>query len=280
MALMKKIALKEKYVQVPNETAKAVEAKYKDGELIENNYISLQALGLITNLWSYDVEKWELHKTELYKRYLKNRKTSVTSAWNELVEANYIIEFKHRIGKAWEYVYIYRIEPFSEAEKEAVLLECVDEYKVSSTSDFQQLKFNSSLSTVQNTHISNEKEKQDLKKEIQTNKTLNPKPLTLSEQIENLALPIPIKKLVEGNREKILKLNLDLSEIEKFYNTFEWIDPLASKDDIEHLNQWEFESIIYYIFKENVAVEKTTYGMLKQMAYTKLHFKRENALNS
>lgn len=155
MALMRKYALKENYVQVPNATAKAVEIN-----------LSLQALGLITNIWSYNVETWELHKTELYKRYVKNKKTSVSSAWDELVELNYIIEFKYRRGKSWEYVYIYRIEPFTEEEKEQILVDCVEEYGVSSTSDFQLLKFNSSFSTVQNQHISNIKEKKNNIKEI------------------------------------------------------------------------------------------------------------------
>ena len=160
MAKMKKYALKEKYVQVPNETAHAVEKRTP-----EKDQLSLQALGLIVNLWSYNVEEWELHKTELYKRYARNKKTSVTSAWDELVEANYIIEFKYREGKSWEYVYIYRIEPFSEEERKQILAESVEEYGVSSTSDFQQLKINSSFSTVQNQHISNRPEKKkDLKK--------------------------------------------------------------------------------------------------------------------
>lgn len=267
MARMKKIALKERYVQIPNETAKSVERKAKDP-------ISLQALGLITNIWSYDVESWDLFKSELYKRFAKNKETSVRNAWNELVEAKYIVEIisRNEAGR-FDNVYYYRIEPFTDEEIESI-------YESEKTALEKQVRKSEAGKTemekpvVSNTNENNEKENN-------TNYVMNnPKPYTLEEQIENLALPMPIKKLVEGNREKILKLNLDLSEIEKFYNTFEWIDPLASKDDIEHLNQWEFESIIYYIFKENVAVEKTTYGMLKQMAYTKLHFKRENALNS
>jgi hypothetical protein len=160
MAIMQKVALKEKYVQIPNETAKAVEIKAP-------NPISLTALGLITNLWSYDVEKWELHKTELYKRFAKNKKTAVSNAWDELVETNYIIEFKYRVGSSWEYVYIYRIEPFSEEEKKELLAQCADIYGVKSTSDFQLLKMGSSKRGVQNQHISNEKEKQNNKKEIQ-----------------------------------------------------------------------------------------------------------------
>ena len=102
------------------------------------------------NLWSYDVTKWEIHKTELYNRFAKNRKTNVSNTWDELVKANYIIEFKYRVGRKWEYVYVYRIKPYSDEEKEKKILECVDLAGVSSTSDFQQLEIEQwRMSTVQ-----------------------------------------------------------------------------------------------------------------------------------
>ena len=155
MALLVKDVEEKDYVQVPNKTAKAVEAKETDSP------ISLEALGLLVNLWSYDITKWEIHKTELYKRFAKNKKTSVSNSWDELVQANYIIEFKYRSGKKWEYVYLYRIRPYSEQEKEVKMLECVELAGVSSTSDFQHLKMGSSKCTVQNVHISNTISKQD-----------------------------------------------------------------------------------------------------------------------
>ncbi|MGW8811093.1 hypothetical protein ACWGM5_20695, partial [Bacillus velezensis] len=71
---------------VPTATAQAVQ---KNNE----KPISLQALGLLVNLLSYPTT-WELHKTELYKRFGKNKEESVKSAWNDLMSANYIIEFK------------------------------------------------------------------------------------------------------------------------------------------------------------------------------------------
>lgn len=158
MAIMMKAALEKEYVQVPNSTAKAVEEK--------NNVspISLEALGLIVNLWSYDVTKWEVRKTELYKRFGKNKKTSVMNAWDDLVKNDYIIEFKYRVGRKWEYVYIYRIEPFSKEEKEKKIAECVELTGVRSTSDFEKLKMNSSKCASQNQQISNIKEKQDTTK--------------------------------------------------------------------------------------------------------------------
>lgn len=111
MALMRKFKVEKNYVEIPNETARSVELKTKE------TTISLQALGLITNLWSYNVEEWELHKLELYKRFGKNKKTSVMSAWDDLLEAGYVVQFKVRIGRENDYVYYYRITPFSAEEK-------------------------------------------------------------------------------------------------------------------------------------------------------------------
>lgn len=155
MALLVKDVEEKDYVQVPNKTAKAVEVTSEEED------ISLEALGLLVNLWSYDITKWEVHKTELYQRFAKNKKTSVMNAWDELVKANYIIEFKYRVGRKWEYVYIYRIRPYSEVEIEEKLLECVELAGVRSTSDFEKLKMNSSKCTSQNQHISNTESKKD-----------------------------------------------------------------------------------------------------------------------
>lgn len=140
MAQARKYPLKEKYVQVPNATAMAVQKTIKlskdDPGTTNEHVLSLQALGLIVNLWSYDVEKWELNKTELYKRYGKNGERSVRSAWDELEEHRYIIAFKYRVGKKYEYVYYYRIEPFTEEEKEEILRDCAAEF-----GDIKPLKF-------------------------------------------------------------------------------------------------------------------------------------------
>ena len=60
-------------------------------------------------------------------------------------------------------------EPFTQFEIEEMEQEIVEEYGLSSTADFQQLKFNSSNSTVQNVHISNNKLKQNTINKKQTN---------------------------------------------------------------------------------------------------------------
>jgi hypothetical protein len=38
-----------------------------------------------------------------------------------LIEANYIIEFKYRVGRKWEYVYYFRKVPFTPEEKAEIL---------------------------------------------------------------------------------------------------------------------------------------------------------------
>ena len=78
MALLVKDVEEKDYVQVPNATAQAPQVEIYDKaseKFISNeNPISLEALGLLVNLWSYDVTRWEIHKTELYNRFSKNQK--------------------------------------------------------------------------------------------------------------------------------------------------------------------------------------------------------------
>lgn len=140
MAKMKKWKLEREYVQVPNETAVAVELRDADPK----ECISLQSLGLIVNLWSYNTEEWELHKTELYKRYGKNKEVSVKNAWKELMDANYIIEYKFRVGKKWDYEYYYRITPFTAEEREEILAYAEKEHGQIWGLDFQDLKMKTS----------------------------------------------------------------------------------------------------------------------------------------
>lgn len=127
-------------ISVPVITAQAVQ---------ENNEnatpISLEALGLLVNLLSYP-STWELHKTELYKRFANNKESSVRSAWNDLIKANYIIEFKYRVGKKWEYVYYFRKVPFSAEEKAEILDNAVKEFGGIWRLDFQDLKMKTSKS--------------------------------------------------------------------------------------------------------------------------------------
>ncbi|MGG3806228.1 hypothetical protein [Metabacillus fastidiosus] len=107
-------------ISVPVETAQAVQEN-------RENPISLEALGLLVNLLSYPTT-WDLYKTELYKRFAKHGEKSVRSAWNDLLNANYIIEFKYRNGKKYEYVYYFRKVPFTDEERAEILANAEKEF--------------------------------------------------------------------------------------------------------------------------------------------------------
>lgn len=112
-------------VSVPKATAQDVQRSI-NGTGNEQT-LKLSALGLLVNLASYP-PTWELSKTELYKRFAHDGEKSVKSAWRDLEEANYIIEFKYRVGKKYEYVYYFRMTPFSKEEKEQILKDATQEY--------------------------------------------------------------------------------------------------------------------------------------------------------
>lgn len=155
MGLMHKAVVESDYVQIPNDTARAP----------ETTDLSLQALGLLVNLWSYPVEKWVLHKTELYKRFTKNKETSVRSAFKELVDNNFMIEVKYRKNGRNDYDYVYRNSPFTEEEKAKWIDDLTREYGEISTLDFQDLKNQTSKSGPQKqVIIKNELKKDGLKK--------------------------------------------------------------------------------------------------------------------
>jgi hypothetical protein len=168
MALMVKHKQEKNYVEVPNETAQAPEKK------TPQKSISLQSLGLITNLWSHDVETFEVHKTELYKRFEKNKETSVRGCWAELVEAKYILEYKIRVGKENDYIYIYNIKPFTSAEIEEYNAQVLRDYGSFSGLDFQDLKIRTSFSGPQNHVLLNTKLNKDLtKKDLTKEKNIS-----------------------------------------------------------------------------------------------------------
>jgi hypothetical protein len=156
----------EPFVMVPNRTAKAPEIKNNE------NPISLEALGLIVNLLHY-ADGWELHKTEIYKRFAFNKETSVKKAWKELIKAGYMVEYKYRVGKKWEYEYIYNIVPYTEEQRAIIWEEAVEEHGKVWGLDFQDLKMKSSNCGPQNQEISNIKETKNELKKNKLNKNNN-----------------------------------------------------------------------------------------------------------
>ncbi|MCA1025773.1 hypothetical protein LCM23_06685 [Cytobacillus kochii] len=157
MALVKRIQLDGNFLIVPNETARASEDRISNG-----------ALGLLVNIMSYS-EDWELHKTELYKRYAKDGRTSVKNDWKELTESNYIVEYRYRSGKKWEYVYYVRLLPFSEAEKSEILDTARSEHSEIWDVDFVHHNMDSPKSTA----TKEELKKEELTKENNNNTYIN-----------------------------------------------------------------------------------------------------------
>ncbi|MRX71136.1 hypothetical protein GJU40_02990 [Bacillus lacus] len=124
---------------------------------VEN--LSLESIGLLAHLTSY-AETWKIHKTELYKRFAKSKRTKIEKAWNELVQERYIVQLRKRTGKKYEYIYYHNHQRFTEEdikniiEKEQAELwngkvkkESEAEEIPSSNVDFQQSNLNSSNST-------------------------------------------------------------------------------------------------------------------------------------
>lgn len=88
-------------------------------ELLQSKKLSLGAIGLICNMISYS-EEWVLHKTELRNRFRDTSKM-VDKFWDELVELGYIIQFRKRVGKSYEYSYFINDHPFNLKETQELL---------------------------------------------------------------------------------------------------------------------------------------------------------------
>lgn len=80
----------------------------------DTDNLSLQAIGLLAHLVSLP-DDFEIFKTVLYRRFSKNGRRSVGTAWNELVENKYIVQFRKKDDKgSWEYIYYFSQEKFTD----------------------------------------------------------------------------------------------------------------------------------------------------------------------
>ncbi|MBS4462202.1 hypothetical protein JXA27_06475 [Aerococcaceae bacterium zg-B36] len=84
-------------------------------ELLQNSELSLESIGLLCFMLSRP-EDWVWYKTELYTCFKKNKRSQITRMWDELVEFNYIIQFRKRVGKKFQYMYWFDEKPFGEDE--------------------------------------------------------------------------------------------------------------------------------------------------------------------
>lgn len=93
------------------ENSKGYESISRD--FLQDNSISFEARGFLGYLQSLPSD-WKIYKTELYKRCERNKRASIDKIWKELLEAKYMIQFRKRNGKKWEYQYIFSLTKFTE----------------------------------------------------------------------------------------------------------------------------------------------------------------------
>ncbi|MFK4897102.1 hypothetical protein ACI1TH_09380 [Lactococcus petauri] len=84
-------------------------------EFLQRNDLSLEARGLLAYMESMP-DDYVFHKTQLYKCFDKNKKTSVERIWNELLDQHFIIAFSRGSGPKQEFDYLFTHESFSEQD--------------------------------------------------------------------------------------------------------------------------------------------------------------------
>lgn len=86
-------------------------------DMLQRKDMSPQAKGLLAELLSFD-EKWVLYKNELLRRNQVVKKGAMEKIWMELVEKKYILQYRKRVARKYEFKYIFSGEEF---EREDVL---------------------------------------------------------------------------------------------------------------------------------------------------------------
>jgi hypothetical protein len=105
-----------------------------------------------------------------------------------------------------------------------------------------------------------------------TDKTLDLRPI---DDINNLKLPHSLKKWLGSKVDLLVKSQIDLYELEEFYNICEYIKPNAEKEDVNYINDFEFSYLVKKLVS-NTVIEKSTQGVLLQWVLNKLHFKKND----
>ncbi|TLQ49484.1 hypothetical protein FEZ33_00405 [Ruoffia tabacinasalis] len=109
-------------------------------DLLQSKNLTLEAIGLLANLASYP-ENWILRKTELRTRF-KNGKKAVDRIWDELVTENYLIQFRKRVGRGYEYRYYFSVEQFKTSDIQELLLINFEENFVPYHKEMKTVNFN------------------------------------------------------------------------------------------------------------------------------------------
>lgn len=165
----------------------------------QKDLTSLQSIGLLAYITSLP-EDWILYKTFLQKKFTRR---TVDSAWNELVEKNYIAGFICYVGKEKKYYYLASDEALTQEEYDQFIQETLEELekeglKISNIKPipncqfsivrFEQYKKDSTSSTVQNEQIQSNKENKDIEQKHTNKEISNVNITTYSECIQSLFL--------------------------------------------------------------------------------------------
>lgn len=109
-------------------------------EFLQDTNISYQALGLLVE-WQSLPETWEIHKTYIYNRRKENGRRSIDKVWRELVEKGYLVQFKKRVGKNYEYKYVFKLGKFTDEEyKDLVLKMSIEQFTLFYPSGVQNVQ--------------------------------------------------------------------------------------------------------------------------------------------
>src|SRR5690625_1357287 len=226
--------------------------------LLQHERLSLQAIGLLCNLQSYPAD-WELYKTELYKRFPKNKETSVRNAFDELVKEKYIVEIKERDGRRWLYTYYFQTEPFTEEEIKEFYEHHGLEYKKQGSAVNKEGKdLGTGLSSPQNEKVgtgfsrpqngdpkmeTSKPRRNILHKEHNTHKDItykDNKHLSINnEAISHLDLPDSIKNILSMQIDRLIDYNFNLKDIEMNYKAYK-----------NTLNEYQYAHMLAIAIKE------------------------------
>lgn len=145
MSIIKNINSEKPFEVLPRELLQQCDKKRSN---TGNKPLSLQAIGLLCNLQSYP-ENWEIHKTELYNRYEKNGRRQIQNAWNELVDARYIVQFKMHDRNRIDYQYYFSVTPITDEQ-----IKKLEEFH--NTESLERFDLKEKNSTVQNEQCSHD----------------------------------------------------------------------------------------------------------------------------
>jgi len=199
-------------------------------ELLQDSNLSLEAIGLLCYMQSLP-ENWKLYKTQLYTQFPKNKRSVIDRIWKELINNKYLLSFKKREGKKYNYNYIFSVIPLTEEDINDITNQQNDNDFWSV--DFQQSNLNSSKSTTNKLTIKKSTKKNDDDNNI--NKMTKPE----SKKIPNIQLNSELEFLAK----ELLYSQIDENETFKILEYFD-LNKIAIKPEIiQQQIQWMSEKI-------------------------------------